>query len=438
MHKKLYFSIFFLGFIFACALFSACISNSRLPKSTPSGKALSKDLPSIHPIYTAYHTSENKTEIYFQIKSNELLYVRAVETNAKGFVARVKISYKVVAGYGSTLVSDSASVFFTDTIATEKNENKTINGKFEINVNIGNTNIAEITMLDVNHNTTAFAYLSLDKKTLKSRQNFLVCEKNKREPLFKNYITENDTLKIIYNKISGNKKLFVKYYNREFLLPPPPFSYIERKPIDFNADSIFELKLDEKFSTIVILKTKGIYHFVADTADKEGLTIIKQPYELPALMDAESMLKSLRFITTKQEYDELLLSDNLKYSLDKYWLKCASNNKEKARQLLKSYFRRVENSNNYFSSFDAGWKTDRGLIYLIFGPPNNVFRDNFSETWVYGDENNAMRQVKFSFTKVENIFSDNDYILNRSELYKELWYSNVDAWRLGRVINDKQ
>jgi isocitrate dehydrogenase kinase/phosphatase len=47
-----------------------------------------------------------------------------------------------------------------------------------------------------------------------------------------------------------------------------------------------------------------------------------------------------------------------------------------------------------------------------------------------------MRQVRFIYTKVENPFTDNDYILNRSESYKEIWYRNVDAWRMGRIIND--
>jgi GWxTD domain-containing protein len=149
------------------------------------------------------------------------------------------------------------------------------------------------------------------------------------------------------------------------------------------------------------------------------------------------MLKSIRFITTKQEYDELLSSDNLKLSLDKYWLKCGQNNKDKAKVLIKNYYTRIEKANNYFTSFDEGWRTDRGLVFLIFGPPQVVSRDAFSETWVYGDENNAMRQVKFIYTKVEDPFTNNDYILNRSESYKEIWYRNVDAWRMGRVINDK-
>jgi len=221
-------------------------------------------------------------------------------------------------------------------------------------------------------------------------------------------------------------------------LPPPPFSYQERKTFDYNADSIFSFNLDENYSGKVIFSNPGIYHFVTDTSDKEGLTIMKYNHNFPIFNDENNLIKSLRFITTKQEYDELLSANNLKLALDKYWLKCGSNSKERANVLIKNYYTRIEKCNTFFNTYDEGWKTDRGLVYLIFGEPNSVLRDNFSETWIYGDETNVMRQVKFIYTKVENPFTDNEYVLNRSEAYKEIWYRNVDAWRMGRVINEKQ
>jgi len=36
------------------------------------------------------------------------------------------------------------------------------------------------------------------------------------------------------------------------------------------------------------------------------------------------------------------------------------------------YFKRVDYANEHFSTFQRGWKTDRGRIYIIYGPPDEV------------------------------------------------------------------
>jgi len=429
-------SKYFLILASALAIIS-CASSKKTSKKPVSKATIAKELPTLHPDYTAYHKSENNTQIFFSIKSSELLYMRAVNEK-NDFVSRVKISYRLVNSYGSTLVLDSASVFFTDTILNATQGKELILGHFEVNAPIGFTYVVELIMTDLNRTSESFSYLSIDKKTIFSRQNFYVSSTNSVYPIFKNYVSNNDTIKIKFNKKEGIKKLFVKYYNRDMGLPPPPFSYQERKTFDYNADSIFSFNLDENYSGKVIFSKPGIYHFVADTSDKEGLTIMKYNHNFPIFNDENNLIKSLRFITTKQEYDELLSANNLKLALDKYWLKCGSNSKERANVLIKNYYTRIEKCNTFFNTYDEGWKTDRGLVYLIFGAPNSVLRDNFSETWIYGDETNVMRQVKFIYTKVENPFTDNEYVLNRSEAYKEIWYRNVDAWRMGRVINEKQ
>ena len=111
-----------------------------------------------------------------------------------------------------------------------------------------------------------------------------------------------------------------------------------------------------------------------------------------------------------------------------------TNNKNRAKEVVKNYFSRVQNANLLFTSYQEGWKTDRGMIYIIFGPPNNVYRSSFSESWIYGEENN-FNAINFNFSKVDNPFSENDYSLNRSSIYKGSFYKAVDTWRQGRVFD---
>ncbi|HRD38102.1 MAG TPA: GWxTD domain-containing protein, partial [Bacteroidia bacterium] len=108
---------------------------------------------------------------------------------------------------------------------------------------------------------------------------------------------------------------------------------------------------------------------------------------------------------------------------------------ERAKTLLKRYYARVTESNKLFTSYLPGWKTDRGMIYIVFGAPNNMYKFNGGETWVYGEETQSYA-VRFHFKKVINPFSDNDYIMERNEYYKEAWYRAVDYWRQGHIYID--
>ncbi len=57
------------------------------------------------------------------------------------------------------------------------------------------------------------------------------------------------------------------------------------------------------------------------------------------------------------------------------------------------YFKRVKYANEHFTSYKPGWKTDRGMIYIKYGPPDDIesFPYNIDtepyEIWYYNDLN---------------------------------------------------
>ena len=44
--------------------------------------------------------------------------------------------------------------------------------------------------------------------------------------------------------------------------------------------------------------------------------------------------------------------------------------------IYSEYFQRVEYVNEHFSGWQPGWETDRGMIYILFGPPDEIQRTN--------------------------------------------------------------
>ena len=99
----------------------------------------------------------------------------------------------------------------------------------------------------------------------------------------------------------------------------------------------------------------------------------------------------------------------MKMSLDKFWLECGKD-KDSTQEHISKYYSRVEDANSYFTSCKNGWRTDRGLIHIIFGIPNEITSTPTTETWTYGDSSN-LGTVEFVFESVENAFSRNHYYI---------------------------
>ena len=64
-------------------------------------------------------------------------------------------------------------------------------------------------------------------------------------------------------------------------------------------------------------------------------------------------------------------------------------------QVFEEYFSRVSFANDNFSSYIKGWRSDRGMVFIILGPPNNIDRHPFEydskpyEVWQYYDLNKS-------------------------------------------------
>jgi GWxTD domain-containing protein len=171
-----------------------------------------------------------------------------------------------------------------------------------------------------------------------------------------------------------------------------------------------------------------------DTADNKGFSVFVLDESYPYVGSSSDMLRPLRYITSLQEYERISKATNVRQAIERFW-KDAASDRERARDAIRIYYGRVENANRHFTAQVEGWRTDRGLVHIIFGIPTTIYRSDLSETWVYGEENN-MLSLTFTFTKRENPFTNNDMILDRDPTLKGAWYRNVESWRNGRVYQN--
>ena len=79
------------------------------------------------------------------------------------------------------------------------------------------------------------------------------------------------------------------------------------------------------------------------------------------------------------------------------WKKMDPTPRTEHNELMEEYYRRVSYSNENFDGWKDGWETDRGMIYILFGPPDQVERTNPSMA------NSTLYQV-WSYYKINKQF----------------------------------
>src|ERR1051326_1585648 len=392
-------SLFTLGILSVLFIFS-CEPPQRVSTQNIS-QVYKNDEKALHPLFAVYHYDDNLSQLHFRLHSSELLYTRA-DADAKEYACLVRISHVLKSSYESKEVVDSGSVKVTDTYIEPVE--KDIIGEIDFKAKTPNTYVLEVKVNDVRRRQESSNWINIDKSNTANRQNFLLLT-TAGLPSMKNFVRSNEHFRI--RSRTGNGKLYVRYYHRDAPLPPPPFSIYNPRLFDYKADSLFTLQLDENDTNRFVFPAKGFYHIQTDTTSKEGLTVYRYEDVFPYVRCIDYLISPLRYITSRSEAEKMNAYTNKKLAVDSFWVSCAGS-ADRARELIRKFYNRVQDANTYFSSYMEGWRTDRGLIYLIYGPPNVLYRGSNTETWVYGEETN-INSITFSFTKTANPFTDNDY-----------------------------
>ena len=239
-------------------------------------------------------------------------------------------------------------------------------------------------------------------------------------PVTQPFVHTNDTLALAFN----SDDWFVSYYNRVFPAAAPAFSEAQaRVSAVMKVDSVYRITNGQQLN----FPGKGLYLIQKDTTAVEGLSFrVEEDY--PQYAKITSLAGPLIYITTRQEYDRLEQTNGNKRAFDRVVLSIAAET-DRAKVLMRNYFRRVELANRFFTSYKEGWKTDRGMIYIIFGVPDEVFRFEDREVWNY---DNDRFDIRFNFSRSSSLFDPDNYVLIRDKKYERTWYEVIDLWRNAR------
>jgi len=119
--------------------------------------------------------------------------------------------------------------------------------------------------------------------------------------------------------------------------------------------------------------------------------------DMPLIItDIDKATDQLQYIAKGSEIDyirEAATPDEKQKRFLKFWSNHNPDLKASHNELMEEYYSRVEYANKNYANYMEGWKTDRGMVLIRFGPPQNIERHPFDsdnkpfEIWYYYDQN---------------------------------------------------
>lgn len=419
------------GWLLLVLIFAGCTSRKGFQASDVGYIYNTKDLAP-RPEFIVHHISPDQSRVFYRINSADLLYMR--QPDETPYRANFSISFTLAPSFEITDPLDSGIVQIQDEAPAPPV--KALTGYFDISTaqkTENNTYVLKLTMTDENRQVQFENFIRINKNSPMVSENFLMTDTS-GNPIFKNHVPKGVPFLLDYSPVEVSE-YYVSYYQRDFPVALPPYSSVNDDSFELEPDSTFTVRAGQPLK----FNDSGFFHFRTDTTQWNGYTVYSYYDQFPFIAKRVHLGPPLRYLTTRREFDELSENFNnpteLKKVVDDFWLK-RSGSVERSKILLEAYYTRVQEANIFFSSYLEGWKTDRGIIYVIYGPPNKVFRSSDGESWIYGDETSSLSYY-FNFIKVSNPFSDNDYSLERMNSYRYGWGQAIEAWRNGHIYNSK-
>ncbi len=170
--------------------------------------------------------------------------------------------------------------------------------------------------------------------------------------------------------------------------------------------------------------------------DTESRTAVVRRRDFPALTRLGDLAEPLVYLGTEREVQAIVQAEGAgkQAAFDRFWGE-RLDDRRLAAATVRAYYDRVEEANRQFSAYKEGWKTDPGMVLILFGPPRYIEATPDGERWVYAQGGAAPPFFDFEQTAGRpggsGLFSV--LTLVRDRAYAEAWQRARVQWRSGIV-----
>lgn len=406
---------------------SACRSQDKQSAKANKPVLYNPASTSLHPHVGVFHVSDSESQLLVMVGTSELIVNEANPEHVP--TVFVGIHYQLfdcTEAENNKTISDSAS--FVNLVPV-KPQQKTLVFPITFPSEQGHRYLLSVQVTDLFRHNTIRQFLTVNKKNELSTQNFKLTTLN-GTPKLDNYINEHDVFRIIYERRAIDR-VFIKYMYAPSPIATSPLAAYPATELPFKADTVWEQAYSP--TTNFMFDLEGLYLIQTDTLQAEGLLLMNFGLSYPKEDRTARLVEPIQYLTSHLEYQKLKEAENPKNMMDNFWLTITGST-DKARMLIRVFYTRMSYANQYFTDVKEGWKTDRGMVYMIYGLPNNVLKNSDSEIWEYSWKQHA-ESVIFTFDRKPTPHSDDHYVLRRGDPKPTYWSRAIDSWRKGQVFS---
>lgn len=110
-----------------------------------------------------------------------------------------------------------------------------------------------------------------------------------------------------------------------------------------------------------------------------------------SITDLEEAIRQVKYLATTAENRELRQASPLEreHLFKEFWLRRDPSTGTEQNELMDEYYLRIEIANEKFATNRAGWESDRGRVFILYGEPTDIERHPFDaasrpfEIWYY-------------------------------------------------------
>jgi GWxTD domain-containing protein len=363
-----------------------------------------------------FNLDDSITKLYYQFPVEDL---KLKKIAGKAAFVSYNLHFQVYDGYKKGMLVDSGSIVGIDSVQLSG----PMFDSLQLKVATGKNYIVQLIFTDLNAGVSNMRLVNLPKATHGLSTDFLLTDTSNK-PIMVDYISRVEKVRI-RSRFPVNEAIGLKRYDFPIrVAAKTPFSYSAvEEPESIDGEEEIKINITGSLSEPFSIAEEGVL-LTGQLSD--GFKIYRFYDGFPTIGSAGIMRESLRYIATDEEYNEMLTLTP-KAAVDKFWIGLTGNS-ERALSQIRRYYSRVEFANQLFSVSGEGWMSDRGMVYIVFGTPNIVYRNAEVEEWTYGEAGNAL-SVRFYFHPFKNSIGIKDYKLLRMEEYRRPWHLAVSNWR---------
>ena len=197
---------------------------------------------------------------------------------------------------------------------------------------------------------------------------------------------------------------------------------------------VFQVSLFDSMKTEITSAAKKFFVYKLGTLPDTTTAVVNDftasEFAFMSPEDIDKQFLYARYIATDHEraqFEKLADQKAKQQFMFEFWQRRNPEPGSSENTFKKEYFRRIDAATkSYSAGTREGWMTDRGRVYVMYGPYDEIERNpstaesNPYETWHY---NSLQGGVYFVFVDKSSL---NDYILvhstHRDELHDENWY----------------